>query len=55
VSGYSNEQLLAAIEAALKARDFEAVGDFLRVLAVQSPHDAQAVLDALAIAQAVNR
>ena len=54
-NGCTSDQLLAGIHRALKARDFEGVAALLRILAVQDPHAAQAVLDALSIAQAVSR
>jgi hypothetical protein len=53
MSAYTTDQLLAALDLALKARDMPAVADLLRALAVQSPHDAQAVMDMLEIAGAV--
>lgn len=48
--GLSTETLLRLINLALKAGDMRAVAAGLRVLAVQSPHDAQAILDTLALA-----
>lgn len=47
-------QLLQGIGRALEARDMPAVADLLRVLAMQSPGDAQFVLDALAVAERLN-
>lgn len=47
MSEYSDEQLLDGIDRALQARDMEAVAALLRVLAVQAPEQAQAILDAV--------
>jgi hypothetical protein len=52
---YTTEQLLDGVHRALEARDMEAVAALLRRLAVQSPHDAQAVLDMLEFAKVVTR
>jgi hypothetical protein len=52
---YSREDLLAAIELALKERDMPAVVALLKPLAVVAPHDAQAILDAVQIAQFLRR
>lgn len=46
MSEYSDDELLDGIGRALRARDLEAVAALLRVLAVQAPAKAQAVLDA---------
>lgn len=53
VTRYTDEQLLAAIHLALRARDMRAVAAGIRVLAVQAPEAAQAILDALNIARVV--
>jgi hypothetical protein len=50
MSDYTIDQLLDAIAAALKAGDMPAAADLLRALAVQSPEDAQAVVDMLEFA-----
>lgn len=50
---YSTEQLLEGIRRAVEARDFDAVAAILRLLAVQDPHAAQAVLDTVSMAAAV--
>jgi len=50
----SASDLLIAIHAAIRARDFEAVAAFLHVLAVKDPHAAQDVLNIVEIAQVIN-
>ena len=44
---YSAAQIMAAISAAMKAGDMQAVVDLLHMLAVVSPRDAQVILDAI--------
>jgi SOS-response transcriptional repressor LexA len=46
----TREELLDAVERALEARDMPAVAELVRALALVSPTDAQAILDALALA-----
>jgi hypothetical protein len=47
---FSDAQVLGAISAALRAHDIEAVIGLLHVLAVQSPSEAQRILDIIEIA-----
>jgi len=47
MSDFSAAQILVAISAAIKAEDMPAVAALLRVLAVESPNDAEMILTAL--------
>lgn len=47
MSDFSAAQILVAISAAIKAEDMPAVAGLLRVLAVESPNDAEMILTAL--------
>jgi len=51
----TSESLLLAISEALAKRDMEGVAALLHILAIESPHDAQAIVDALAIAKAADQ
>ena len=51
---YGSAELTEAIRLAIKARDFGAVDGLLRLLAVVDPHQAQAILDVVAVAKAVS-
>lgn len=50
---YSTAQYLGAISVALRAEDMRAVVDLLHGLAVVSPRDAQMILDALSLTDAM--
>lgn len=47
MSEYTDDQILAGMTAALKARDNEAVVSLLRLLALQAPAKAQQIYDAI--------
>jgi hypothetical protein len=44
---FSDAQILGGISAALRAGDMKAVVDLLHLLAVQSPREAQLIVDAI--------
>lgn len=50
LSDYSAGQIMAAISAALKAKDMPAVAALMPALAVKDPMSAQMVLDTLTLA-----
>ncbi|NUS59172.1 MAG: hypothetical protein HOV66_30590 [Streptomycetaceae bacterium] len=55
MSAYTDEQLLDGIHAALDERDMAAAAGLIRLLAVQNPGAAQAILDAVELARTVTR
>ena len=52
---FTSAQILDGINHAIKARDFEVIPSLLRLLAVQDPHAAQAVLDTVSLGEALSR
>lgn len=47
MSGYTDDQILEAISAALAAHDMPAAAGLIRLLAIQAPDKAQAIYDAV--------
>lgn len=52
---FTPEQILEGINRALRDRELYVIPGLIRLLAIQDPHKAQEVLDAIEIARAVAR